>query len=77
MDRVALQMLLAGAERHVEDALAIVERQRLLVRKIARQGQPGALEVAKALLLSLEDVLATLAAERDRIEKELDALPKS
>ncbi|MBV9834831.1 MAG: hypothetical protein JO055_10510 [Alphaproteobacteria bacterium] len=71
MDRALIEKHLALAEKHIEVGTDHVERQRMLLREMARDGHPT--EQAAQLLKTFEDLLAEHVADRERLRAELAA----
>ena len=61
---------LSQAERHVAEGEMNVERQRILVENLAREGHDT--ERAEALLKQFEEIQALHIRDRERLLKELD-----
>ncbi len=71
MDRDTILTHLALAEHHVAVGEVHVERQRLIVEELERDGHAQTLNEAKELLKRFEEVLALHIEDRDRLKKML------
>ena len=71
MDRAGLLARVARTERHVAEGYFRVERQRLLVERLARGGYSEMAQMAADILAGFEIVLAAHVADHERAVKEL------
>jgi hypothetical protein len=62
---------LAEVQLRVEEALAVVERQRMIVLELQRKGEDAS--EAKRLLLKFTEILILTQEERERIRKEVES----
>lgn len=72
MDRALILDHLAMAKRHVAEGEEHVERQKMLIAELARDGHDTA--VAQKLLATLEQLQVQFTAERERLEREAKRL---
>ena len=74
MDRATLSRELALAEAHIRRGAEHIERQRGRVAELERDGHDAT--QARQLLVTFEDTQRLHVAGRDRIARELAAMPE-